>query len=92
MEREVQWAKAGVKQARYHPFAHMAGRAHRREQIKQLGHHLGIAERLDIDQRIANGKNSNLGPKHEQQIDNCEYHYPILWHSLTDPYVDRPRI
>ncbi|KIM20269.1 hypothetical protein M408DRAFT_308535 [Serendipita vermifera MAFF 305830] len=67
MEREVQWAKAGVKHARNHPFIHMGHRALRREQIKQLGYRLGITELLDIDQRIANSKNQNLGPKHEKQ-------------------------
>jgi hypothetical protein len=72
MEREVQWAKAGVKDAKRHPFAHMAGRALIREQTKQLGHRLGIAARLDIDQRIQDLKLSGLGPKRELQIADCK--------------------
>lgn len=80
MEREVQWAKERVKHARLHPFVHMASCAVRREQIKQLGHRLGLAEWLDISQRIANSKKSNLGPKHEQQIDDCTLISPPARH------------
>jgi hypothetical protein len=72
MEREVQWAKAGVKDAKKKPFVHMAGRALRREQIKHLGHRLGISRRLNLDQRIKDMKDGKLGPKREVQEMNCK--------------------
>jgi hypothetical protein len=72
MEREVQWAKAGVKDARHHPFVHMANRALRREQLKQLGHRLHISKLLDIKQRVIDSKMKNRGPKREQQHLTCE--------------------
>jgi hypothetical protein len=78
MEREVQWAKAGVKEARHHPFVHMATRALRREQLKQLGHRLQISKLLDIKQRVANSKVKNRGPKREQQTLTCEYGFHVL--------------
>lgn len=72
MEREVQWAKAGVKDAKKQPFAHMAGRALRREQIKHLGHRLGISRQLDVDQRLKDSKDGSLGPKREVQEMGCK--------------------
>lgn len=79
IEREVQWNKTLTQLARHRPYAFLAKKCLRREQVKQLGYRLGIAEQLDIPARIQSQTHDGFGPSREELKGQCKKCFLHKW-------------
>jgi hypothetical protein len=86
MEREVQWAKSQVQYARRSPFAYLANKATRQEQVKQIGFRFGLQKEFESLHDIPTGSVGGRGPRRELQKGLCMFSDRLACSTLTVYY------